>query len=39
MPPAELPDSSGFKRNCGDVLGRECSHAEKADVLTFLIGL
>lgn len=28
-----------FKRNCGDVLGRECSPAEKADVLTFLIGL
>lgn len=28
-----------FKRNCGDVLGRECSPAEKADVLTFLLGL
>ena len=28
-----------FKRNCQDVLGRECSAAEKADVLTFLLGL
>lgn len=28
-----------FKRNCGDVLGRECSPAEKADVLIFLLGL
>jgi hypothetical protein len=28
-----------FKRNCGDVLGRECGPAEKVDVLTFLLGL
>ncbi len=28
-----------FRRNCNDVLGRECSAAEKADVLTWLIGL
>jgi cytochrome c peroxidase len=28
-----------FKRNCQDVLGRECSAAEKADVLTFLLNL
>jgi mono/diheme cytochrome c family protein len=28
-----------FKRNCGDVLGRECSAQEKGDVLAYLIGL
>ncbi len=28
-----------FRRNCNDVLGRECSAAEKADVLSWLIGL
>jgi hypothetical protein len=28
-----------FRRNCNDVLGRECSVAEKADVLSWLIGL
>lgn len=28
-----------FKRNCNDVLGRECSAAEKADVLSWLISL
>lgn len=28
-----------FKRNCGDVLGRECTPAEKADALVFLLGL
>ena len=27
-----------FRRNCNDVLGRECSAAEKADVLAWLIG-
>ena len=26
-----------FKRNCNDVLGRECSSQEKADVLSWLI--
>jgi hypothetical protein len=26
-----------FKRNCNDVLGRECSTQEKADVLSWLI--
>lgn len=28
-----------FRRNCRDVLERECSAAEKADVLAYLIGL
>lgn len=28
-----------FRRNCKDVLARECSPAEKADVLAYLIGL
>ena len=28
-----------FKRNCKDVLSRECTALEKADVLAFLIGL
>ena len=28
-----------FRRNCKDVLQRECSAAEKADVLAYLIGL
>jgi len=28
-----------FRRNCGDVLKRECSAAEKADVLAYLISL
>ena len=26
-----------FRRNCGDVLGRACSAAERADVLAFLL--
>lgn len=26
-----------FRRNCNDVLGRECSPAEKADVLAWLL--
>jgi len=26
-----------FKRNCNDTLGRECTAAEKADVLAYLI--
>jgi cytochrome c peroxidase len=26
-----------FRRNCNDVLGRECSPAEKADVLSWLL--
>jgi hypothetical protein len=26
-----------FRRNCNDVLGRECSAAEKADVLAWLL--
>lgn len=26
-----------FKRNCNDTLGRQCSAAEKADVLAFLL--
>ena len=28
-----------FRRNCKDVLGRECTLAEKGDVLTYLLGL
>lgn len=28
-----------FRRNCNDVLGRECSAAEKADVMAWLISL
>ncbi|OYT87975.1 MAG: cytochrome C [Burkholderiales bacterium PBB3] len=28
-----------FRRNCKDVLGRECSAAEKADVLAWLMSL
>jgi hypothetical protein len=28
-----------FKRNCGDVLKRECSAGEKADVMTYLLQL
>lgn len=28
-----------FHRNCGDVVGRECSAAEKADVLAWLLTL
>ena len=28
-----------FKRNCKDVLSRECTAMEKADVLAYLIGL
>lgn len=27
-----------FRRNCGDVLGRECSAQEKGDVLAWLLG-
>jgi len=28
-----------FRRNCNDVLGRECTAAEKADILSWLITL
>jgi hypothetical protein len=28
-----------FRRNCNDVVKRECSAAEKADVMAYLIGL
>ena len=28
-----------FRRNCNDVLGRECSAGEKADVLAWLMSL
>ena len=28
-----------FRRNCNDVVGRECTSAEKADVLSWLIKL
>lgn len=28
-----------FKRNCGDVLDRECTSLEKGDVLTYLLAI
>ncbi|MBV5344631.1 MAG: DUF1924 domain-containing protein, partial [Rhodoferax sp.] len=28
-----------FRRNCNDVVGRECSASEKADVLAWLISV
>jgi hypothetical protein len=28
-----------FKRNCNDTVGRECTSAEKADVIAYLISL
>jgi hypothetical protein len=28
-----------FRRNCGDVVGRECTAAEKADVMAYLLTL
>ena len=28
-----------FRRNCNDVLGRECTPQEKGDVLTWLLSL
>lgn len=28
-----------FRRNCNDVVGRECTIAEKGDVLTYLLSL
>ena len=28
-----------FKRNCNDTVGRDCTAAEKADVLAYLISL
>jgi cytochrome c peroxidase len=41
--PTRLSDAATvekwFRRNCPDVLGRDCSAAEKADLLAFLIGL
>lgn len=35
--PAEV--EKWFKRNCSDVLGRECTATEKGDVLVYLLGL
>jgi len=41
--PARFTDAAKtekwFRRNCNDVLARECSAAEKADVLAWLISL
>ena len=41
--PARFTDAAKvdkwFRRNCNDVLQRECSAGEKADVLAYLIGL
>ena len=28
-----------FRRNCGDVLGRECTTVEKGNVITYLVSL
>jgi hypothetical protein len=28
-----------FRRNCNDVVGRECTPGEKADVITWLLSL
>lgn len=28
-----------FRRNCGDVVGRDCTPAEKADVLSWLVSI
>lgn len=40
--PTRLSDSATvdkwFRRNCPDVLGRDCTAAERADLLAFLIG-
>jgi len=35
--PAEV--EKWFKRNCADVLGRECTPAEKSDLLAYLLSL
>jgi hypothetical protein len=35
--PAEV--EKWFKRNCSDVLGRECAATEKSDVLAYLLSL
>lgn len=41
--PRALTDSARtdkwFRRNCNDVLKRECSAAEKADILAYLVSL
>jgi hypothetical protein len=47
MAPAANPDrftdaaktEKWFRRNCNDVVGRECTPAEKADVLAWLLAL
>ncbi|MCS6811456.1 MAG: DUF1924 domain-containing protein, partial [Tepidimonas sp.] len=47
LAPAANPDAlterakvdKWLRRNCGDVLGRSCTAAEKADVLAYLIRL
>ena len=47
MAPAFNPDrftdtaktEKWFRRNCNDVIGRECSAAEKADVMAWLLSL
>lgn len=35
---AEDKTEKWFRRNCSEVLGRECSAAEKADFIQFLLG-
>lgn len=41
--PARLTDAKAvehwFRQNCRDVIGRECTPAEKADVMTWLLTL
>nr|WP_245398383.1 DUF1924 domain-containing protein [Pelomicrobium methylotrophicum] len=41
--PARLTDPAKvekwFRRNCREVVGRECTAAEKADVLAYLMGV
>jgi hypothetical protein len=43
LTPARFTDAAKtekwFSRNCGDVLGRPCTAAEKGDFLTWLIGI
>jgi hypothetical protein len=47
MAPAVNPDrfadtakaDKWFRRNCNDVMGRECTAGEKADVLAWLLTL
>lgn len=35
----EAKSAKWFKRNCNDIVGRECTAAEKADLLSWLLSL